>query len=41
MNNHPIIFDRFNELLGVLFEMELSPPTNILATEAYVVRAIF
>jgi hypothetical protein len=30
-----------NELLGILFEMELAPPTKSLVTEAYVVRAFF
>jgi hypothetical protein len=39
--DHPIIFDLFNELLGRLFEMELSPSTKILVTDAYIVRAIF
>jgi hypothetical protein len=41
INDQLIIFDRFNELLGVLIEMELLPPMKSLVTKAYVVRAIF
>jgi hypothetical protein len=40
INDHPIIIYWFNELLGVLFEMELPPSMKSLVTEVYVVRAI-
>jgi hypothetical protein len=41
INDYPIIFDRFNELLGVLFEMELTPSTKRLVTTEHIVNCMF
>jgi hypothetical protein len=41
INGYPIIFDRFKELLGVLFEMELTSSTKRLVTAEYIVYCIF
>jgi hypothetical protein len=41
INNCPLIFDRFKELLVVLFEMELAPSMKRLVTAGHIVDCIF
>jgi hypothetical protein len=38
INDYPIIFDRFNELLGPLFQIELTHSMKGLATRGYIVE---
>jgi hypothetical protein len=40
-NAHLIIFYRFNEIISLLFEMELDPSRQALVTPTYTVECIF
>jgi hypothetical protein len=41
INDHAIIYDRFKEIISLLFEMELNPATKSVVMESYVVKYIF
>jgi hypothetical protein len=41
ISDYPIIFERFNEFLGILFQMELTPSTDRLMTTDYIVECLF
>jgi hypothetical protein len=40
-NDNPIIFDQFNELISLSFEMEINPVTKILVTADYIAQCIY
>jgi hypothetical protein len=41
INDHIIIVDHFNELLSLLFKIEINPKTKDLITAEYIVQYIF
>jgi hypothetical protein len=41
INDHLIIYDRVNNIISLLFEMELGPSEQALVTPAYIVECIF
>jgi hypothetical protein len=41
INEYPIISEHFNEILGILFQMELTPSMKRLVIADYIVECIF
>jgi hypothetical protein len=41
INDHAIIYDRYNEIISLLFEMELDPSKQSLVTPQYIAECIF